>query len=305
MINEARVRGIVRIDYPAVCENVLEQRLCEAYPHLQKVIVVPDEDGFSYSDFLTRWGFEAAKYFQELLNEGEVHFGISGGETLLSFVNAVPDRPRQQVQIYTTALIGRGELDEKDSHVDPLVNAQLLWSKCGRFPGHCHYATVPPYDGVTREQVADELRELQQRQPIRDVITRMDKITVAFVGLGLVNTRRPERNQITMTGLLRPIVPPERLQREGAIGDLAYCLFDEKGDGRDEWRFFLSAGHYGPCKGIEFYKNMVRNKKKVVVIAGSHKQTVILPALKARLFNVWITDESTAKQLLEGLADGR
>jgi DNA-binding transcriptional regulator LsrR (DeoR family) len=298
MLKLARSSGVVRIEYPPVLENQMESQLREIHPHLQKVIVMPDAD--EYDDLLARWGDEAARYFEQLVGEGEAHIGISGGETLLSFVNAVHEHPRKQVHIYTTALIGRGELDKEDSHVDPLVNAQMLWSKCGRIPGRCHYATVPPYDGLTREQIAEELRELSRRQPIREVIERMNDITVAFVGLGLANTPRRERNQITMTGLLRQIVAPKKLEGEGAVGDLAYCLFDKNGNTRKEWQFFITAGYCNPeHAGIEFYKQMVRDKKKVVVIAGSFKQAVILPALNAKLFNVWITDESTAEWVLK------
>ena len=300
MLKQARDRGVVRIDYPPVLENQLENQLKDRFPHLQKVIVVPDED--EYGDLLTRWGQEAARYFEQLVGEGETHFGISGGETLLSFVNAVPEHFRKQVHIHTTALIGRGELNEEDSHVDPLVNAQILWSKCGRIPGRCHYATVPPYDGVTREQIAEELRELSQRQPIHDVVKRMDDITVFFSGLGLANTPRRERNQLTMTGLLRPIIPPKKLEHEGAIGDLAYCLFDKSGNTREEWQFFITAGYCNPeRRGIEFYKQIVADtkaKKKVIVTAGSFKEPAILPALKAKLFNVWITDENAAQRVL-------
>jgi DNA-binding transcriptional regulator LsrR (DeoR family) len=259
---------------------------------------VPDAD--EYDDLLARWGQEAARYFEQLVGEGEAHIGISAGETLLSFVNAVREHPPKQVHIYTTALIGQGELDKDDSHVDPLVNAQMLWSKCGRIPGRCHYATVPPYDGLTREQITEELKELSRRQPIRDVIERMNGITVAFVGLGLANTPWRERNQITMTGLLRQIVAPKKLEAEGAVGDLAYCLFDKNGSTRKEWQFFITAGYCdSDHAGIEFYKQMVRDKKKVVVIAGSFKEAVILPALNAKLFNVWITDESTAECVLK------
>jgi DNA-binding transcriptional regulator LsrR (DeoR family) len=42
-----------------------------------------------------------------------------------------------------------------------------------------------------------------------------------------------------------------------------------------------------------------REKKKVVVIAGSLKQEAIRAALNAQLFNVWITDQDAAQWVLE------
>jgi DNA-binding transcriptional regulator LsrR (DeoR family) len=246
-----------------------------------------------------------------LVAEGRpLHVGISGGETLLSFANAVTECQREHVHIYTSALVGRGRLRDEASHVDPLVNATVLWAKCGRLPGHCHYATVPPYDALTRGQIGGELRELLKRQPIREVIADMNRINVAFAGLGLVKPTNPGlANQLTMTGLLEEIVPREALDREGATGDLAYCLFDETGNRSTKynWEFFLTAGACGDDpegRGLGFYKQMVKDrkqKKKVIVIAGSLKQPAIGPALKAKLFNVWITDANTARWALRKL----
>jgi DNA-binding transcriptional regulator LsrR (DeoR family) len=310
MVQKARQDGIVVIEFP---ENVsqerhLENKLQSSYPHLHRVIVTKDEP--QYGDLLKRWGEAAAKYFDELVAEGRpdgrpLHVGISGGETLLAFVNAVKEQPRRHVHIHTTALIGRGQLPSTASHVDPLVNATILWTKCGRVPGHCHYATVPPYDALTREQIASELHNLSQRQPIREVIKDMGNIHVAFTGLGLVKPKGPnpeQRNQLTMTGLLERIVTPDQLEAEHAVGDFSYCLFDENGNWSKKWQFFLTAGHGDPARqGVAFYQQMVndrKEKRKVVAIAGSLKEGAILPALRAKLFNVWITDTDTAKWVL-------
>lgn len=309
MLLKARRQGIVVIDFPEKHspQRLLEDQLKDKFDHLQRVIVIPTKDGQKYSELLMRWGEAAAEYFEELVSESkELHVGISGGETLLSFANAVTEFPRKQVHIHTAALIGRGRLPDKASHVDPLVNATILWTKCGRVPGHCHYATVPPYDALMREDIAAELHDLSERQPIREVILDMNKINVAFAGLGLAKATAPDPerlNQLTMTGLLEPMITPDTLAKEGAMGDLAYCLFDKNGKGRKEWEFFLTAGYRDPeRRGIEFYRKMVadkREKKKVVVIAGSLKQEAIRAALNAQLFNVWITDQDAAQWVLE------
>jgi DNA-binding transcriptional regulator LsrR (DeoR family) len=94
----------------------------------------------------------------------------------------------------------------------------------------------------------------------------------------------------------------EELAKEGAVGDLSCCLFNSAGveDPKHNWRFFLTPGHYDPAKrGIAFYRDMVANGKKVIVIAGHRKEMAILAALKGRLFNVLFTDNNTAEWLLE------
>jgi len=291
-LKQARERGIVRIEIPETVECGEEHELRQQFPHLRKIITVPNAE---YPELFNLWGVEAARYFEELTARGQHHVGISGGETLLTFCETLGTHRRDNVHIHTTALIGRGELASTASHVDPLVNATILWSKCGRVTGHCHYATVPPYDGVTREKITAELDGLAKRQPIREVIKRMDDITIAFAGLGLVKSK-VLTSQLTMTGLLEPIISPEQLAEEGAFADLAYCLFDLNGATQDRWRFFLTAGACDDDpnrRGIGFFKQMVKDGKTVIVIAGTRKERAVYAALKAELFNVWITDRGT------------
>jgi DNA-binding transcriptional regulator LsrR (DeoR family) len=45
---------------------------------------------------------------------------------------------------------------------------------------------------------------------------------------------------------------------------------------------------------------MVESGKKVIASAGPYKLDAIKIALKAKMFNVWITDEHTARQIAEG-----
>ncbi len=307
MLNQARARGVVRIEFPESREeSELEHRVRVRFPHLQKVIAIPEIEGEKYKDLVARWGLEAANYFDELvLESSDLHLGISGGETLLTFANSVREHPRHGVHIHTTALIGRGRLKENSSHIDPLVNATVLWMKCGRLPGHCSYATVPPYDSIDRAAVLKEIERFAKRPAIEAVLHDMNKITVAFVGLGLVNPPKLAEstvNQLTMTGLLEDIVSPATLAEEGALADLSCCIFDRSGQPSEKWKFFLTAGHNHPDpghRGIGFFKEMVKERKKVIVIAGHRKEDAIRTALEKKLFNVWITDENSARFVLK------
>jgi deoxyribonucleoside regulator len=299
MLEQAVELGVVRIDIPeTVSDCGPAHELQEKFPHLKEIVVVPSLDD-DYEQLLPRWGVAAATYFDKLVCEAdELHVGITGGESLFEFCEAVTTQRRENVHIHTTALVGRGRLLPTASHIDPLVNAALLWAKCGRISGHIHYATVPPYDGLTRDQIGKELDDLAKRQPIRAIIEDMDRIDVAFAGLGLVRPilQHGEEglvSKITMTGLLQPMVTPEQLAGEGAVAELSNCFFDARGNG-DRWNFFLTAGHYDPARrGVEFFRRMVKDGKTVIVIAGERKIEAIKVALKAQLFNVWITDYET------------
>jgi DNA-binding transcriptional regulator LsrR (DeoR family) len=352
LLNAAKQNGIVRIDIdeqPGEEIESLQNEFLKRYPHLKKVVIVPGgaiESEAEYSYLLRKWGFEAAAYLDTLADSGQdLQVGVSGGETILEAMTALPNRLRANVHFYALALIGRGRLVNA-SHVDPSINSTVGWARSGRLPGHCHYATVPPYDRDlgSRRAIADELNRLAARKPIEHVIRDMDEINVAFVGLGVVNPggnnpalTNSHINRIAMTGLLKPLgITPNDLAKEGAFGDLAYCLFDSDGQenprdaqgnklSKDHWRFFLTAGHYdAKRRGVEFYRQMVKESeaqtlrsilneeieqglsatgtkegKKVIAIAGAFKEDAILVGLKGKLFNVWFTNEAAARKIAE------
>lgn len=311
LLRHAKESQIVRIDiyepHSAALES-LENGLLKKFG-LHDVKVVPGgrvEDEDDYATLIRRWGFEAAALFTKWADAGdEMRVGISGGETLLEFVNAVPERVRENVQVFASALVGRGPFFQL-SHVDPATNATLLWAKCGRLPGRCHYATVPPHDPKLhgRAEIGAELSWMAGREPIRRALKNMDDMNVAFAGLGLVDPPLGSpglRNRLSAAGLVKEMgVPPDKLAEEGAIGDLGYSFFDANGKGKTTWRFFLTAGYFEPrLNGVEFYRQMVRDGKKVVVLAGTYKTRAIFTGLKAKLFNVLITDQDAARNVLE------
>ncbi len=314
LLNEARRLRLVRIDILALAEGDLEARIREKFPHLEKVVIVEGGEVKTIKDYeglLRKWALLAADYFNELYERHgrnkPFHVGVTGGSTLFEFVSAVTHLERNNVQIHTTALVGRGRLYKSASHIDPIVNASILWSRCGG-SGICEYATVTPYEFAkpgpeARASVDAELERLARMKPIREVIEAMDNIDVAFAGVGMVNPKATPalRNRISSWALLQPIVSPQQLEEvEGAVADFSYNLIDAAGTSKEKWRFFLTAGHYSEHTGIGFYKHMVESGKKVVAIAGAHKIPGIKAALAAKAFNVWFTDQHSAEAIAKG-----
>ena len=120
LLSEARRLRLVRIDIPGLPENELADRVAEKF-QLEKVLIAVgqrDRDkplapktSDQYDAMLRNCGVLAADYFNQLADSAGTkpfHAGVSGGETVLEFVNAVQERERKNVHIYTTALIGGG-----------------------------------------------------------------------------------------------------------------------------------------------------------------------------------------------------
>jgi DNA-binding transcriptional regulator LsrR (DeoR family) len=314
LLEEAKKRGIVKIQVQGTIATDLEDKIRMKYPHIQEVLIAVGNQVTApekHAELFRRWGVMAANYFEKLLEkqppDQPIHVGVSGGEHLLEFVNAVQPVTRENVYAHVTALIGRGRLSVGSSHIDPVVTATILWSHCGYLPGHCEYATVSPYVSKApgaegRRAVREEIAKLEGNQTITDVIRRIDGIDVAFIGMGTVNPGRVNpitRNRVTMTSLLEKIVTPTQLEQEGAVGDLVYSCFDAQGNTQKKWEFFVTAGHGTRHAGVEFYKHMVATGRRVVCFAGPFMLDAIKVALNAKMFNVWITDEYTARQIAE------
>ncbi len=325
----ARDRGLVHIDFPEIVppEIKLARRVKTAFPHLQKVIVLPNREGETYEELLVRWAEAAANYFEELLkeipkNQWPLHIGVGGGDTSFAVVNAIREEPRPDIHIHTTALVGWGEFErERGSspktqndedlpyHIDPITNATILWNKFGRNAGRCHYATVPPLTVLQQKKPRRELERLYELSPIRKIVDGMKDVRIAFAGLGIFSPIKlvgQNNNQLTVASLL----PDGATSRELAEvrGDLSYTLFDKDGLSRPEWEFFLTAGFGEGHSGLRFYQDMVESKspqKYVIVVAGMRKHLVLLPALRAKFFNIWITDAASASFVLANAARGR
>ena len=313
----------------ATPEHRLASDLCRKFSLLDARVVPGGELHASteYVSLLKKYARAAADYFDDVANEADeqgkqLHVLVSGGQPILDMVSCLTDRKRANVYYYAAALIGRGKMTWAP-HVGSETNATVAWSRSGRIPRHLYYGTVPPcqveqddLDALpdkkqrhefARDTIGKQLRELASSRHVIDTLAEInDGVNMAFAGLGIPYAAGLDADyggahieRLTMTGLLKPFgIDPELLAKEGAVGDISYCLFDRKGQGRPSWKFFITAGEGTEHEGVDFYRKLVAHGKKVIVIGGARKEAALKPGLEARLFNVLITDSFTAGRLL-------
>lgn len=325
---QKRLETLQKVD---TVQNRLEQRVITRFPHLRRVQVVPSgkiRTDAQYAALVHEWGRLGAEYLDRLAEdaasiEQDLKVGVSGGETILEVVSQLPERDRPTTVFHALELIGHGEQKRSSFfHVGAEANVTIAWSRSGRLVKGCQYATVPPYRLELREltpeerrrEIAFQLKSLWETDEIKNAIIQLNDVDVVFVGLGVVDTGSAfshfnsfKIDRFTMTGLLKPFgIEARELASEGAVGDIGCCLFNAEGTGepkegsKERWRYFLTAGHDNPeYQGVEFYRNLVLAKRPVVVIAGVYKEPAIRAALKGELFNHWITDDETARRIIE------
>jgi deoxyribonucleoside regulator len=288
LLEEAKQQGYVRIEFSPPKLYELGEQLKRKFDWLREAVVV------SYADdlgFLRRMiGKAAAQYFESAVTAGS-KVAVGGGDTMYEMVMALP-REERNVSLVPAAIIDTGPVL---THIDPTVLVTILWVRSGREPGLAHFATgLPLNKPLSRQKVKEEYEEFSRRRAVREVLTEMKRADFLFTSLGCLKADAayeqlsPRPHKYLLENLR---LSEGALNKEGAIGDINYSFFDAEGTTRSEWNVF-------PSLGVQAVQEMVRDGRKVVVAAGCYKLPSLKAALKGNLFNVLITDEVAAKELL-------
>ncbi len=204
---------------------------------------------------------------------------------------ALPQKERN-VFLVPAAIIDSGPVL---THIDPTVLLTLLWVRSGRLPGQAHFATGLPLNRpLSRQKLKDEYEVFSRRKAVQVVLAEMKRADFMFASLGCLKadpgyeklSPRPHKYLLEHLRLTEAA-----LARERVVGDINYSFFDEEGGTSPAWNVF-------PSLGVDELKKMVKVKKRIVVVVGRYKLPALKAALRGRLFNVLVTDEIAAKELL-------
>jgi len=297
LLEQARETGLVRIEYRGPRNVKLIGELKARYPCLRDVVVIATEsDYLIHTRTLAR---AAADYFDEYLatRRSTVKVGLSGGLTVFEFVKALPEQARN-ITLYPTAILGRG--DTIVNHFDPIASLMTLWVKSGYREGGLYMVTVTPLekkDGqrLSPAEVQKQIDKILETQKVNRLYKAMSDVDMIFASLrqfAVPDSKKIKKQMGAMALDLLDDIGINKQDLKGAVGDLNYSFIDENGDSRKEWRLFLSLQ-------ADQLREIAKNPlKRVVVIAGQQKRDILRAALKGRLLNVLVTDETTAAALL-------
>lgn len=292
LLKEAEAREMVRFTFEPPRLASLQAGLIKEFECLREAVVIPAVGDFSFQ--LKMLGETAAEYFDANVKPG-TRVGISGGNTIYEMVEALPEKNRD-LQLFPTALIGRGP--RLPEHADPMVLLSNLWKR-NRQKGKAYYATILPFERGRARTATEEHDRFLERPKVGEVWKGMKETDITFASVGPVEAEKEYlQHGRTVLELLADLNIDEAwLKQQHIVGDISYSFFNEKGETKDQWRFFLTVG-------VEHFKQMARDsRKRVVIIAGKHKEAVLKVALRGGLCNVLITDEGTAEALVKAPQD--
>lgn len=272
LLGEARESGLVSIQVNArLSECVALERELVAETGLKDAVIVPTPANPEQTHAVL--GRAAADYLSRHLGEsGTRALGIGWGATLRETVRhlGAANLPELSVNSMMGGLTYGLELNtfEIASEFARRVNAQ------------CNYLAAPIYSGSPKSRDT-----ILAQDVFRETFERLAAIDIALMSIGDLS----RRSLLIRYGLPRDVTV-ESLKAAGAVGDIMGTFLDAAGQ---------PVRHPVNKRVIALPIDMLRKISTVIVASGGPNKTAILAGvLRARLCNVLIADEASARAAL-------
>lgn len=247
----------------------LEERLRDGFG-LQRVTVVPTPDDPRM--IFRALGVGVAPTVQEHLRDGCI-VGVGWGRTLRQVVRELQGRALPNMTVLS--LLGGLHYGSANNTVE------LASSMAGAFGGNYYYLAAPVFapSAAYRDMILAE-------PSVQDVLAKARQADLALLTVGDLT----ERSLMLELGLVKPD-DVQSLKAAGAVGDLLGRWLDRHGHEVD---------HPLNRRAISLDPQDLRRIGKVVLVSGGPYKTAIIRAVLQRgLVHELVTDEATARQLLE------
>lgn len=273
MLSEALRTGVVeiRVRRPLPLVDELNRELVDAFQLRDAQVLDTQRQADAV---LARVGRLAARYLDTTLSNGDV-LAISWGTGVRAVAEGLEPRVDRAVEVIQM-LGGAG------SHDPEVDGAELARRLANLFGGRCRFLNAPLI--VDDESIAAAL--LRQRS-VRETLAAAAHADIAIVGIGALV---PEVSSLLRAGYLnrRSLT---RMRHQGAVGDVCGHMFTLDGELVDtELTRRLISIDVAALRGIP---------RVVGISAGAAKAEAVLGALRARLVNVLVTDDQTARAVLD------
>lgn len=276
LLQEAKERGIVQIQIIDPDQDVqeLEEELQEKFQ--LKQCVVTDSPVNEDQVIKEEIGRKAAEYIHSIVKDGDI-IGTTWGTTINEVAKQMEQKSVHDVTV--TQLNGGVSYSETNTYAAEILNY------LGRaFHTSPHFLPLPAVVDhlVVKEAIVSD-------RHIRHVLDLGREANIALFTVG----NRHEDSALVKADYLTP-ADVEVLKERNAVGDICSRMIDIEGNICDE-------GINARTIGIDLAE--LRKKEHTVLIAGGmQKADAIIGALRGKYANTLITDQYTAKVLMEKAA---
>lgn len=275
LMQEAIESGVVKISIAQEPGGYTDlERILENKFGLIEVVVGDISNPDSPEQVSKDLGQVSADFFSRIVQDGDT-VGLTWGATLASMVESI--RPEKKSNVMVIQMVGGLGEPAAETHATGMVS-RLAVSLGGTF-------CLMPAPGVVGTSEAAHL--LRTDRYISQTLEKIKQIDIAFVGIGA-----PTRNSVLMRGESIITWPEmDRLVQAGAVGDISLHFYDIHGQQIEtELNDRVIGASLDDIKGIN---------RVVGVAGGLEKVDAIVGAIRGRCINTLITDQYTARKLLE------
>lgn len=266
LLNDAIKENIVEIKIhnpKKDCEE-LEMLICDRFGISKCVVCGVNSKNESIRRLMT---VKAAEdYILPAIDKGGLKIAVSWGRTVQALIEQIPDINTNGNTVFPLF----GATDNENSYFSSNELARSMADKIG---ANVKYAWFP-YLADSNED-CDLLKKLSYYKKIQDLWNTAD---IAIVGIG---------NTEILEIFGKTFGYSEKHSR--VIGDIATHFFTEKGE-------FVNLYKNTLCASADNIKN---TKQTIAIACGNDKARAIAGALRTKLIDTLITDEYTAREILE------
>ena len=266
LLNEALEKNVVQITIcnPEKDRKDLEAAICEKFGIQSCVVCSVSSENESLRRMMTVKA--AADHIAPILQLGGLKIALSWGRTIQEFINNLPQLNTQGNTVFPLF----GATDNENAYFSSNELARGMADQIGATVKYAWF----PYLADTNEDCA-LLKTLSYFKKMESLWANTD---IAIVGIG---------NQEILQVFGKTFGYSDKSGE--IIGDVATHFFNEKGQLIDLYENTLCASA----------KHISGAKQTIAIACGNDKATAIAGALRTQLINTLITDEYTARQILE------
>ncbi|NMM65169.1 sugar-binding transcriptional regulator [Clostridium sp. P21] len=272
LLNYAKEKGYVKISIidPFADLDKLAYQLKEKYGlNDVRVVFSPKDDYTSIREYISK---EAAEYLEETIKNGDI-IGVSWGTTMYEVAKRLTGQNLKGVEVVQL----KGGISHSEVNTYAYETASLFAEAFQTVPRYLPLPVI--FDNAVVKEMVEKDRH------IKSIMQMGKESNIAIFTVGTV------RDGALFFRLGYLTEEEENSLKQKSVGDICSRFFDENGEICDEEI---------DSRTIAVSLDALRQKEKAILVAGGkRKEKAIRGALKGRNANVLITDQFTAKRLLD------
>lgn len=275
ILTEAKEVGIVQINIrnPQLNNDELSEEYKKTF-NLRKCVIVPTavQDANTLRKLVAQRTVDL--FNQEIQSQNNV--GISWGRSCYEFIaNYAPDVVLKDVGV--VPLIGASNQTAFYYQVNEMT--RLFAEKIGGIPNFIHAPSI--------NSTLEEKELFMKSSFMKTILDKWSSLDIVVVGIGAL----PDFNNIERETYIGESEAFKYIEKSEAVGDICARYFNIKGE-------FIQDEYFDRIIGIPI-DDLKRAKTTIGIAAGLEKVNPIVGALRTGIFDIFITDEQTAKSVLK------